>query len=176
MTQVAVFAGGCFWCTEAVFQRINGVESIKPGFSGGHIKNPSYKEVITQRTGHAESIYITYDSAVVNYAKLLEIFFATHDPTTLNQQGADKGTHYRSAIFYTNNEQKQIAEDYIKLLEENSVFEDPIVTELNAFEVFYDAEDYHKNYYNQNSEQTYCSFAISPKLKKLTEKFGTYLK
>lgn len=176
MKEIAVFAGGCFWCTEAVFQRINGVESVKPGFTGGHIKNPSYKEVITQRTGHAESIYIEYDGEIVDYAKLLEIFFVTHDPTTLNQQGEDKGTHYRSAIFYTTQLQKEIAEKYIQLLEQQNVFEKPIVTELNEFEVFYDAEDYHKNYFNQNTEQGYCQFSITPKIKKLTEKFSEFLK
>ena len=176
MKEVAVFAGGCFWCTEAVFKRIKGVEKVQSGFSGGHIKNPAYKEVVTQRTGHAECVYLNYDSEIISYKDLLTIFFATHDPTTLNQQGADKGTHYRSAIFYTTPNQQKEAEDFKEYLTKGNIFEKPIVTELNAFEVFYEAESYHENYYDLNPDQGYCSFVISPKIRKLTEKFNKFLK
>ena len=172
---VAVFAGGCFWCTEAVFKRLKGVSIVKPGFTGGHIKNPAYREVVTERTGHAEAVYIEFDASEISYLKLLEVFFATHDPTTLNRQGADKGTHYRSAIFTTNENQKQKAINFVKVLEQEKLFNDPIVTQICDFEVFYDAEDYHFNYYDQNTEQPYCNYVISPKIQKLENYFSDIL-
>lgn len=174
--EVAVLAGGCFWCTEAVFQRLKGVEKVKPGFTGGHIKNPAYREVTTERTGHAEAIYITFDSNKITYKRLLEVFFATHDPTTLNRQGADKGTHYRSAIFYTSEEQKLQATQTIKILNKEEIYSNPIVTEVVAFDVFYNAEDYHSNYFNLNSEQGYCKYVINPKIDKLQSYFKSHLK
>lgn len=172
----AYLAGGCFWCTEAVFQRIKGVEKVQSGFSGGHIKNPAYREVVTERTGHAEAIEITFNPNEVSFLKLLEIFFGTHDPTTLNRQGADKGTHYRSAIFYTNETQKQEAENSIEQINAAGIFEKPIVTEVTAFDTFYSAEDYHGNYYNLNKEEGYCQFVINPKIKKLETFFADSLK
>jgi len=176
MEEKAVFAGGCFWCTEAVFQRLKGVLSVSPGFTGGHVKNPAYREVVTERTGHAEAVSVVYDTTQVTYLDLLKVFFATHDPTTLNRQGADKGTHYRSAIFYNNSQQLEQAEQMINNLEENNIYHDPIVTELVAFEVFYNAESYHYNYFNQNQDQPYCSYVISPKIDKLNAYFSKLLK
>lgn len=172
----AIFAGGCFWCTEAIFQRINGVESVKPGYTGGNIKNPGYKEVCTGRTGHAEAIQIKYDDNLVSFETLMEVFFATHNPTTLNRQGEDVGTQYRSGIFYTSEKQKKQAEGFIKKLNASNIFENPIVTEITAFDVFYDAEENHQNYYNQNSEQKYCDFTITPKLEKIKKIFSDKLK
>ncbi|MEW7293016.1 peptide-methionine (S)-S-oxide reductase MsrA [Aquimarina sp. 2304DJ70-9] len=174
--EVAVFAGGCFWCTEAVFQRLEGVQKVISGYTGGAIKNPAYREITTGRTGHAEAIKIEYNPSLITYNELLEIFFATHDPTTLNQQGADRGTQYRSAIFYLNEDQKLIAEQTIINLENQSVFDQPIVTEITELGDFYNAEDYHQNYYNQNSSQGYCQFVINPKLNKLNTTFKTKLK
>ncbi len=174
--EVAIFAGGCFWCTEAVFQRVEGVENIISGYTGGEIKNPAYREITTGRTGHAEAIKIEYNPKSIGYQDLLEIFFATHDPTTLNRQGADRGTQYRSAIFYTNDEQQRVAKEMITMLEGENIFDDPIVTEVTEFEVFYNAEDDHQNYYNQNSNQGYCQFVINPKLGKLQQKFKSRLK
>lgn len=173
---IAYFAGGCFWCTEAVFQRIKGVERVTSGFSGGHIKNPAYREVITQRTGHAEAVKVEYNRTEVSYLQLLQVFFATHDPTTLNQQGADKGTHYRSAIFYTNDFQRQTAADYIKELTVLKAFKNRIVTEVTKFKNFYPAEAYHNDYYNLNNEQGYCRFVIQPKISKLNTYFRKELK
>jgi len=172
----AIFAGGCFWCSEAIFQRLKGVEKIVPGYTGGTIKNPAYREVCTGRTGHAEGIEITYNEAEVSFITLLEIFFATHDPTTLNRQGADVGTQYRSGIFYTSEEQKELAEDFIKKLTDTNFFNEPIVTEITPFEVFYYAEEDHLDYYNQNSEQQYCDFTITPKIAKLKKLFSDKLK
>jgi len=174
--EIAVFAGGCFWCTEAVFQRLEGVVNVRSGFSGGHIKNPAYREVTTERTGHAEVVEITFNADVISFQQLLEVFFATHDPTTLNQQGADKGTHYRSAIFYTSDTQKEISEAFITQLNKASVFQNPIVTELDEFEAFYPAEDYHNDYFNQNKEQGYCKFVIQPKVDKLNTYFRKEMK
>ncbi|WP_111306805.1 peptide-methionine (S)-S-oxide reductase MsrA [Confluentibacter sediminis] len=174
--QVATFAGGCFWCTEAVFLRLEGVEKVVSGYTGGHIKNPAYREICTGRTGHAEAIQIFYDENRISYKELLEIFFATHDPTTLNRQGNDIGTQYRSSIFYHNDIQKQSAEDFIKYLENEQIFDSPIVTEIELLGPFYNAEDYHQNYYNQNSEQGYCQFVINPKLKKLRANYSNKLK
>lgn len=172
----AIFAGGCFWCTEAIFQRIKGVESLMSGYTGGAIKNPGYREVCTGRTGHAEAIQIDYDSKLVSFETLLEIFFATHNPTTLNQQGADVGTQYRSGIFYTSENQKKQAEYFILKLNKSNFYDAPIVTEITPFDVFYDAEDNHQNYYNQNSEQRYCDFTITPKLEKIKKIFSDKLK
>ncbi len=174
--KVATFAGGCFWCTEAVFLRLEGVEKVISGYTGGQIKNPAYREICTGRTGHAEAIQIFYDENHISYKELLEIFFATHDPTTLNRQGNDVGTQYRSSIFYKDDIQKQSAEDFIKHLENEQVFDNPIVTEVEPLGVFYNAEDYHQNYYNQNSEQGYCQFVINPKLKKLRANYSNKLK
>lgn len=174
--QIATLAGGCFWCTEAVFARLIGVEKVVSGYTGGFIKNPPYREVCTGRTGHAEGIQIHFDSSKVSYTDLLEVFFATHDPTTLNRQGNDFGTQYRSAIFYDSEEQKTQAEHFIKLLEDNQVYDKPIITEINKLDVFYEAEDYHQDYYNNNKEQSYCQFIISPKLKKLSTLFKDKLK
>ncbi|WP_405206854.1 peptide-methionine (S)-S-oxide reductase MsrA [Aquimarina sp. LLG6339-5] len=173
---IAVFAGGCFWCTEAVFQRLEGVYCVISGYTGGSIKNPAYREITTGRTGHAEAIMIEYDSEIINYNELLEIFFATHDPTTLNRQGADRGTQYRSAIFYKNENQKELAYSMIDRLNAEGVFDNPIVTEVTPLGPFYNAEDYHQDYYNQNSKQGYCQFVINPKLSKLQHTFKSKLK
>jgi peptide-methionine (S)-S-oxide reductase len=173
---IAILAGGCFWCTEAVFQRVKGVEKVRSGFCGGTIKNPAYREVVEGRTGHAESIEITYDPAVVTYQNLLEVFMATHDPTTLNRQGHDIGTHYRSAIFFTNNEQKEEANLFVTSLTAQKAFSDPIVTEVAPASAFYAAEDYHTDYYNQNRQQSYCQFVIDPKVNKLLKKFEVLVK
>jgi peptide-methionine (S)-S-oxide reductase len=172
----AIFAGGCFWCTEAVFQRVRGVERVKSGFCGGHIKNPPYREVVQGRTGHAEAIEVTYDAEVVSYKDLVAVFMATHDPTTLNRQGYDVGTHYRSAIFYLNDQQEKTARDVIENLEEKAVYTDPVVTEVAPATVFYPAEDDHNEYYNNNREQGYCQVIIDPKIKKLMTGFKELVK
>lgn len=171
-----VFAGGCFWCTEAVFQRINGVESVVSGYTGGTIKNPAYREICTGRTGHAEGIRILYDSAIVSFDTLLEIFFATHDPTTLNRQANDRGTQYRSAVFYHTDEQKAKTEAFIKVLDANQVFENPIVTEVTPLGPFYEATEDHQDYYNQNTQQAYCEFLITPKIDKIKKFYADKLK
>jgi peptide-methionine (S)-S-oxide reductase len=174
--ETATFAGGCFWCTEAVFLEIEGVKSVLPGYIGGKSANPTYQEICTGTTGHAEAIEIIFDPKVVGFGTLLEIFFATHDPTTLNRQGADVGTQYRSEVFYHNNFQKQITEDYIAQMNVEHTFGNKIVTAVSKAPTFYFAEDYHKNYYNRNSSQSYCSYVITPKIKKLKEKFQDKLK
>lgn len=174
--QVATFAGGCFWCTEAVFLEVKGVDKIVSGFTGGFIKNPAYREVCNETTGHAEGIQITFNPKEVAYEDLLEIFFATHDPTTLNKQGADVGTQYRSAIFYHSKEQKEKAEKYIQLIEKEKLYANPIVTQIEEAGVFYLAEEYHQNYYNQNKEQGYCQYVIAPKLDKLRKYYKSKLK
>ena len=175
-TDLALLAGGCFWCTEAVFQRLQGVVKVISGFTGGNIKNPPYREVTTGRTGHAEAVQIHFDPRVVSFRELLEVFFATHDPTTLNRQGADQGTHYRSAIFYTSKEQKETASLLIEELMVAEAFDNPIVTEVTEARPFYVAEEGHHNYYNQHSEQGYCQFVINPKLAKLQKTFKEKLK
>lgn len=175
-TEKATLGGGCFWCTEAVFLELKGVEKVVPGYSGGHIKNPAYREVTTGRTGHAEVIQITYNPEIVSFSEILEVFFLTHDPTTLNRQGNDIGTQYRSAIFYHTEEQKHMAEKVIALFEEEKVFDDPIVTEVTPFNAFYLAEDYHHNYFARNKNQPYCQFVVAPKLKKFREIFQEKLK
>jgi len=179
MTQIlktAIFAGGCFWCTEAVFKRIEGVKDVTSGYTGGFIKNPAYREVCEGRTGHAEGIKIIFDESKVSYITLLEIFFATHDPTTINRQGNDVGTQYRSAIFYLDNEQRNEAEEFIALMENKKVFESPIVTEIKEFEVFYEASNEHQDYYDNNKQQGYCQIIISPKIKKLEKHYNNRLK
>lgn len=171
------FGGGCFWCTEAIFQRLNGVVSVESGYSGGKIKNPSYKEVCSGMTGHAECTQIVYDTNKLPLAEILQVFFKTHDPTTLNRQGADEGTQYRSVIFYRNPEQKKIAEDIKSGLDKSGAFYAPIVTEISAFDVFYKAEDYHQNYYNLNKEKnSYCTYVIVPKVEKFEKYFADKLK
>ncbi len=174
--ETATFGGGCFWCTEAVYLELKGVQSVKPGYSGGHIKNPSYKEVCTGTTGHAEVIQITFDADKISYSEILEVFFMTHDPTTLNRQGNDVGPQYRSVIFYHNEKQKEVAEKVIKLFQEEGVYDRPIVTTVDSFDVFYPAEDYHQNYYNRNKGQGYCQFVIAPKLEKFRKVFKDQLK
>lgn len=174
--QVATFGTGCFWCTEAIFQSIKGVESVASGYSGGQVKNPTYKEVCSGLTGHAEVIQIQYDPTVVTYDELLEVFWKTHDPTTLNRQGADVGTQYRSVVFYHDDTQKQLAEGYKEKLDKAGAFDSPIVTEISPATTFYKAEDYHQNYYNLNGEAPYCSFVIRPKLDKFQKAFQGKLK
>lgn len=171
----AIFANGCFWCTEAVFQRLKGVKNVKSGFTGGDIKNPAYREVVMGRTGHAEAIQIEYDETIIDYEILLYVFFSTHDPTTLNRQGYDVGTQYRSGIYYTNEKQKIVAETIIEKLNKET-FKNKIVTELKPATEFYEAEAEHQDFYNQNTGYRYCQLVIEPKLAVLREKFTPYLK
>jgi peptide-methionine (S)-S-oxide reductase len=174
--ETAIFAGGCFWCTEAVFLALNGVEKVQSGYIGGHTPNPTYKEICEGNTGHAEAIAITFDPEKISFITLVEVFFATHNPTTLNRQGNDVGTQYRSEIFYLTPEQKEISLQYISFLQEQSVYQDPIVTRVSAASQFFPAEDYHQNYYNRNKEQSYCSFVITPKMDKLKKVYAKELK
>ena len=173
--QTATFAGGCFWCTEAVFQRIKGVINITPGYTGGRIEDPTYEQICAGFTGHAEAINIEYDPKKVSFEDLMEIFFDTHDPTQLNQQGADAGTQYRSAIFYRNNKQKEQAEKFISKLEKIIVDDKEIKTTLEPFAKFYKAEDYHLNYYKNNPNKVYCKLVITPKIKKLEKDHKKFL-
>ena len=172
----ATFGAGCFWCTEAVFQHVAGVESVISGYAGGHIKNPAYREVCEGRTGHAEVVQITYDPDTVSYDTLLEIFWKTHDPTTLNRQGHDVGTQYRSAVFYHDEEQQQLAEKYKQRLNESKIFSGPVVTEISPLEAFYPAEEQHQNYYNNHPDQGYCSFVVRPKVEKFKQVFSDKMK
>ncbi|WP_124981459.1 peptide-methionine (S)-S-oxide reductase MsrA [Nonlabens xiamenensis] len=172
----AIVAGGCFWCTEAVFQRVKGVEEVRSGFCGGQIKNPPYREVVQGRTGHAEAIEITFDPSIISYKELLEIFMATHDPTTLNRQGYDVGSHYRSAIFYLSEQQREVATAYVRSLESTGEYTDPIVTEISPATEFYPAEEAHHNYYNNNREQGYCQVIIDPKVRKLMNSYSDLVK
>ncbi|GCC53137.1 peptide-methionine (S)-S-oxide reductase [Chryseotalea sanaruensis] len=174
--EIATFGNGCFWCTEAIFQRVEGVEKVVSGYTGGAVKNPTYKEVCTGLTGHAEAIQITFDPRKISFTELLEIFWQTHDPTTLNRQGADVGTQYRSAIFYHNETQKKLAEEYKQKLNAAGAFDKPIVTEITQAVVFYTAENYHQNYYNLNGKAPYCSYVIEPKLEKFEKVFSKKLK
>ena len=174
--QTAIFGAGCFWCVEAVFQRVEGVVKIESGYSNGDVKNPTYREVCYGKTGHAEVCKIWFDSSKVSFETLLSIFWQTHDPTTLNQQGNDIGTQYRSSIFYTNESQKLAAEKYKQELDKSGAFAKPIVTEIAAVNNYYTAEDYHQDYYNQNSDQSYCQFVIAPKLEKFKKVFGDKLR
>ena len=172
--EIAVFAGGCFWCTEAVFERLNGVVSVMPGYTGGAVPNPTYPQVCTGRTGHAEGVRVEFDPEKISYNDLLSVFFATHDPTSLNRQGADVGTEYRSAIFYTTDDQRQAAEAYIKRLDQQ--LPRKVVTEVVPLGEFYEAEDYHQQYYDNNAFAPYCQFVIEPKLHKLYKNFGEMVK
>lgn len=174
--EVATFAGGCFWCTEAVFLELKGVKTVVSGYIGGATINPTYKDICNGDTGHAEAIRITFDPNVIGYGELLEIFFATHDPTTLNRQGNDIGTQYRSEIFYSNENQKELAQAYIALMKRENTFGEPIVTVVSPATLFYQAEDYHQNYYNQNKLQGYCNYVITPKVEKLKKIFKDKLK
>jgi peptide-methionine (S)-S-oxide reductase len=171
----AVFGAGCFWCVEAIFQELNGVQSVESGYSGGTVENPSYQQVCSGTTGHAEVARIIFDPSVITYDDLLEVFWTTHDPTTLNQQGADVGEQYRSIIFYLNDAQKESVEKSKKEIAPK-IWDDPIVTEIEPLKNFYIAEDYHQNYYNENSGQGYCKFVINPKLEKFRKKFKEKLK
>jgi peptide-methionine (S)-S-oxide reductase len=170
------FGAGCFWCVEAVFQRIEGVHKVTSGYMGGSVANPTYKQICTGLTGHAEVCQLEYDPQVVSFEELLKVFFGTHDPTTLNRQGNDVGTQYRSAIFYHTPEQQRIADNFKKTLNAENVFGKPVVTEITAASTFYVAEDYHQNYYNENSSQGYCTYVIKPKLDKLEKVFADKLK
>lgn len=174
--QLATFGSGCFWCTEAVFQRVTGVEKVESGYSGGKVKNPTYKEICSGLTGHAEVIRLTYDPNKVSFEALLEIFWKTHDPTTLNRQGNDIGTQYRSVIFFHNEEQRRLAEAYRHKLDESGVFDRPVVTEISPATTFYVAENYHQDYYNLNGNAPYCAFIIQPKVEKLKKVFSDKLK
>jgi peptide-methionine (S)-S-oxide reductase len=174
--EIATFAGGCFWCTEAVFLELKGVQSVVSGYIGGETLNPTYEEICNGDTGHAEAIQITFDPKTIRFGELLEIFFATHDPTTLNRQGNDIGTQYRSEIFYHNEEQKKLSEAYIALMNRENTFGKPIVTQVSPASKFYEAEKYHQNYYNQNKTQGYCSFVITPKIEKLKKVYQDKLK
>ncbi len=174
--KTATFAAGCFWCTEAVFLNVKGITKVVSGYSGGKVKNPTYREVCSGLTGHAEATQITFDPKVVSYEDLLEVFWNTHDPTTLNRQGADEGTQYRSAVFYSNEEQKKTAEQYKKQLESSHVYANPIVTEISPLINFYPAEDYHQNYFALNPNQGYCQYVIRPKVEKFKKQFKTKLK
>lgn len=172
--EVATFGGGCFWCVEPIYQDLRGVLKVESGYSGGHIKNPTYREVCSELTGHAEVIQVTFDPEVISYKDLLSIFFTVHDPTTLNRQGNDSGTQYRSVIYYHNEAQKSIAKEVMGGAQE--FWDNPIVTELTAFDVFYKAEAYHQNYFKDNPNQGYCSFIIAPKVKKFRERYSALLR
>jgi len=174
--QQITFGNGCFWCTEAVFQSVKGVIKVVSGYMGGQVKNPTYREVCTGRTGHAEVLHIEYDADQVSFDELLLIFFKTHDPTTLNRQGNDVGTQYRSAIFYYNDEQKLLADAMIKRLTDKKVYSRPIVTEITPASEFYSAEDYHQDYFNNNPHNPYCSVVIQPKLHKFAKEFADKIK
>jgi len=174
--QVATFGSGCFWCTEAIFERLNGVVKVESGYAGGTVKDPTYEEVCSGTTGHAEVTQITYDPKLITYDELLEVFWKTHDPTTLNRQGNDVGTQYRSVIYYHNDEQKKLAEKYKEELNKSGIWDKPIVTEISQFTNFYPAENYHQDYYENNPAQPYCSFVITPKVEKFEKVFKDKLK
>lgn len=173
---VITLGGGCFWCTEAVFQRLKGVDTVISGYMGGTVKNPTYREICTGTTGHAEVIQVIYNPEILTVTEILEVFFATHDPTTLNRQGADVGTQYRSVVFYHNEEQRKTTEEIIQELNKAKIYKSPIVTQVAKADVFYPAEDYHQNYYNLNSNQSYCAYVITPKLEKFQKVFRDKLK
>lgn len=176
MIKQATFGSGCFWCVEAIYRQFKGVEKVVPGYSGGHTKNPTYKEVCTEETGHAEVVQIDYNDEVISFEELLEVFFQTHDPTTLNRQGADVGARYRSSIFFHNEKQEEISERVIRELEVVGAYDNPIVTEVAPFKKFYEAEDYHKNYFERNSDQGYCQAVVRPKVEKFKKVFKGRLK
>lgn len=175
-TAQATFGGGCFWCVEAIFERVEGVQKVVSGYSGGNVKNPTYREVTSGRTGHAEVVQITYDPGLVSFLELLEIFFKTHDPTTLNRQGADVGTQYRSIILYHDRSQENEARQVIRELDQANIWNDPIVTQVEPFEAFYEAEQYHQEYYENNPNQGYCRLVIQPKVEKFEKLFRDKLK
>ncbi|MDX1642189.1 MAG: peptide-methionine (S)-S-oxide reductase MsrA [Balneolaceae bacterium] len=170
-TETAVFGAGCFWCVEAIYERVNGVLSVESGYAGGHVENPSYKQVTTGTTGHAEVARLEYDPSVISYEELLEVFWHTHNPTTKNRQGADVGPQYRSVIFYMNEEQKEIAEESLKKTDASDLWEDPIVTEIEPLSNYSVAENYHQNYYENNPNAGYCSIVIAPKIAKFKKDF-----
>jgi peptide-methionine (S)-S-oxide reductase len=171
-TETATLGGGCFWCLEAVYLELQGVEKVVSGYAGGSVRNPSYREVCTGNTGHAEVVQVKYDPEQITFSEILEVFFTIHDPTTLNRQGADVGTQYRSAIFYHDEKQRQIAEETIVEFDSDGIWSNPIVTEVTPLDVFYEAEDFHQDYYRQNSSQPYCQIVISPKVAKFRQKFA----
>lgn len=175
MSSTVYLAGGCFWCIEAVFQRLKGVQKVISGYTGGHIKNPAYREVCSGSTGHAEAVSVTFDSQQIQLVDILLIYFNVHDPTTLNRQGHDQGTQYRSAIFYTDETQKKTIESVIQQIELEKIYDQPLVTQVEPFSVFYPAEETHHNYYNLHKEEPYCALTISPKLEKLKLHFKNYL-
>ena len=175
-TDTATFGAGCFWCVEAIFQNLNGVQSVQSGYAGGSIKNPTYKEVCNGNTGHAEVCQIIFDPSKIRFSELLEVFWKTHDPTTLNRQGNDMGTQYRSVVFYHTTEQKLLAEQYKKQINDEKAFQNPVITEIVPFTNYYAAEEYHQNYYNLNSEEGYCKFLIQPKLEKFEKIFKNKIK
>ena len=174
--KTATFGSGCFWCTEAIFELVEGVSDVVSGYAAGDTKNPTYKEVTSGTTNHAEVVSITYDPSIVSYLELLEIFWRTHDPTTLNRQGADVGTQYRSIILYHDSEQKRLSEETLKKLDESGAWNSPIVTKIEKLENFYPAEQYHQNYYELNPNNSYCSYVISPKIDKFKKAFSDILK
>jgi peptide-methionine (S)-S-oxide reductase len=176
MLQTATFGAGCFWCTEAVFLNVKGVTKVVSGYSGGKVKNPSYREICSGLTGHAEVTQITFDPKQISFGELLEIFWNTHDPTTLNKQGADEGTQYRSVVFYHDQSQKEAAEEYKKQLDLSKVYKNPIVTEIGPITNFYSAEDYHQNYFELNPNQSYCQYVVRPKVEKFKKQFQSKLK
>jgi peptide-methionine (S)-S-oxide reductase len=171
MEELATLGGGCFWCTEAVFLEIEGVLKVVPGYSGGHVENPSYQQVVTGATDHAEVVQVTFDPEVITYREILEVFFTMHDPTSLDRQGADVGTQYRSVVFYHSEAQRRAAEEFIAEMNETNVFDLPIVTQVEPFTGFYEAEDYHRNYYERNRWQGYSRYVIEPKLRKVEKEF-----
>jgi peptide-methionine (S)-S-oxide reductase len=174
--ETATFGAGCFWCVEAVFQSLKGVDKVVSGYSGGHVEHPTYRQVCTGNTGHAEVCQIYFDSTIITFEELLEVFWGTHDPTTPNQQGNDVGPQYRSAIFYHNDHQKILAEKYKEKLDKSGVFQNPIVTEISPFDTFYIAEDYHQEYFDLNPYLPYCTFVIQPKMEKFRKVFKEKLK
>lgn len=176
MTEIATLAGGCFWCTEAIFQRLKGVSSVKPGYAGGQVRHPSYEQVCEGNTGHAESIQIEFDPAQISFADLLDIFWHTHNPTTINQQGNDVGPQYRSVIFYHDEKQKQIAEKSKSELAKSGTFQQSIVTEITPFTNFYEAENYHHDYYQKHQTASYCDFVITPKIQALLRRYHMQIK
>jgi peptide-methionine (S)-S-oxide reductase len=175
-TEKATLGAGCFWCVEAVYQQLKGVKSVTSGYAGGHVKNPSYKEVTNGNTGHAEVVQIQFDPKIISYSEILDVFWKTHDPTTLNRQGPDIGPQYRSVIFYHNEKQKQMALESKEKMDQSGYYRDPIVTKIEPYQNFYVAEDYHQDFYKNNPNQPYCKFNIDPKMEKLQQQFGKYLR
>ena len=174
--EVATLAGGCFWCIEGVFREVNGVENVVSGYTGGTTVNPTYEEVCTGKTGHAEAVQVTFNPSKLSYQEILEIFFSVHDPTTLDRQGTDVGTQYRSAIFYHNEQQKRVAEELTGEISKANLWNEPIVTQVVLLDTFYPAEDYHQEYFSRHSEQAYCQMVITPKISKLRNQWKKYLK